>query len=220
MNNVELMGINVAEWVEIAQQVEQLYHEVTMIENQIKNLLTIVEDPLSALGSINSLSDLSRVIRQGQVLSYAATNIEAQFGNMYERYTDIQGRIVDTSMLQQKYQDWSEQNADNVVAVLRASRIQEETILREETRLQTLTDISQNAEGRLQALQAGNLIAVEEGKSLQRLRQLIMANSQLHANYLAKEQEIKDVHAVKWEQSMGGETTNNTDGNSTLNLVF
>ena len=217
MNNLELLGINNAEWTQVAQQLEQLAHELAMIENQLKNLLTLVDVPLAF---INTLEQLSQVVQQGQILSYTALNVDAQYANMYPGYAVYRNQDVSSAVLRQKYVDWSQHNMDNIKAALKASGIQEQTILNEQKRLNTIVDLSKSAEGRLQAVQAGNLIAAEQVSSLQRLRQLVMTNNQLMANYQAKEQDKEDLDAPKWEQSMGAETTDTTDGQSMLNINF
>ena len=109
--------------------------------------------------------------------------------------------------MQQKYSDWSAQSADSVKNALRAAGIQSESFATEEERLETLKQKSQSAEGRLQALQAGNLIAVEQVTSLQRLRQLMMTNLQLQGNYIASQQDKEDITQAKWNQLIGERDT-------------
>lgn len=217
LNNLELMGLNVTQIQAIAQQADQLLNEATMIENQYKNLLTLGNDPLAL---INALNQLSNIVQQGQILSYAAANVDSQYANLYPGYAVYRNQDMSTAVLQQKYQDWSNQNQDNIKAALKAAGVHEETLQNEKGRLDTVVDLSKTAEGRLQAIQAGNLIAAEEVASLQRLRQLVMTNTQLQANYQAKEQDKEDVNAAKWEQVTAGATTNIHDGESILNDSF
>lgn len=214
LNNLELILIQVTEIEALAQQADQLMNEATMIENQYKNLLTLGNNPLAL---INALNQLSNIVQQGQILSYAAANVDSQYANMYPGYAVYRNQDMSTAVLQQKYQDWSNQNQDNIKAALKAAGVHEETLQNEKGRLDTVVDLSKTAEGRLQAIQAGNLIAAEEVASLQRLRQLVMTNTQLQANYQAKEQDKEDINAAKWEQLTGGATTVVGDERSILN---
>ena len=72
----------------------------------------------------------------------------------------------------------------------------------------------------LQAVQAGNLRAAEEIKSLQRLRKLTADNSQLIANFYAKEQDKEDLDKAKWSQILGEGDTVIGDGENILNDSF
>lgn len=213
LNNLELVGIEGTEIQALAQQAEQLMNEATMIANQLKNLRTLDNNPLAM---VNSLERLSNIVQQGQIVSYAARNIDALYANKYPGYSTYLNQDISSAVLQQKHLDWSQRNTDNIKATLKASGIQEETLLNEQNRLDTIVNMSKTSEGRLQAIQAGNLIAAEEVASLQRLRQLIMVNNQHMANYQAQQQDKEDVNAAKWKQVTGGATTNMHDGQVSL----
>ncbi|MCJ7601928.1 MAG: P-type conjugative transfer protein TrbJ [Desulfobulbaceae bacterium] len=204
LNNLELVGIESTEIEALAQQADQLMNEATMIENQLKNLRTLDNNPLAM---INALERLSNIVQQGQIVSYAAQNIDALYAHMYPGYTTYLNQDISSAVLQQKHLDWSQRNTDNIKATLKASGIQEQTLLNEQDRMDTIVSMSKTSEGRLQAIQAGNLIAAEEVSSLQRLRQLIMVNNQHMANYQAQQQDKEDVNAAKWQQVTGGATT-------------
>lgn len=204
LNNLELLGLNVTQLEALWNQGQQLVNEAIMIEHMITNLLTLADDPLAF---INALMQLSYIVEQGQVLSYVATNIDEQYEQMYPGYDEYVYEEMSPWLLRQKYSDWSNHNMDNIKAALKAAHIQEETLMAEEARLETIVYMSKTAEGRMQALQAGNLIAAESVSSLQRLRQLLMVNTQLMANHQAKTQDKEDISAVKWQQlTEGGET--------------
>ncbi|MFH1216517.1 MAG: P-type conjugative transfer protein TrbJ [Pseudomonadota bacterium] len=214
LNNLELAGLHSTELSALAQQSQQLLNEAFMIQNQLKNLLTLNNNPLAM---INTLQQLSNIVQQGQIVSYAAQNIDALYANMYPGYSTYQNQDISSAILQQKHLDWSQSNTDNIKATLKASGIQEQTILTEQDRLDSIVSMSQTSEGRLQAIQAGNLIAAEEVASLQRLRQLIMVNNQHMANYQARQQDKEDVNAAKWQQVTGGATTVLGDERSMIN---
>ena len=209
MNNIELGGINISQWLEIAQQLIQLEHEVEMINNQLKNLETY---GYQQLPFINELEDLSDVVEQGQILSYVAQNIDAQFASKYPGYVNYRWQQLTPAVMRQKYQNWSLQNARNVKTALRAAHVQEETILDEKTRLREIQWLSQSSDGRLKAIQAGNMVSLEMADSLLRLRQLVMVNSEMHANYMANEQDKEDMDKAKWEQMSTAAPTNTTNG--------
>lgn len=204
LNNIELGELNGTELSALARQAQQLLNETAMIQNQLKNLRTLEDNPLAM---INSLERLSNIVQQGQLMSYAAQNIDALYDNMYPGYSTYLNQDISSAILQQKHLDWSQRNTDNIKATLKASGIHEQTLLNEQDRLDTLVGMSKTSGGRLQAIQAGNLIAAEEVASLQRLRQLIMVNNQHMANYQAQQQDKEDVNAAKWQQVTGGATT-------------
>lgn len=213
MNNLQLLGIHMEEAEEIANQVTQLEHEVTMIQQGISNLTKLTENPMAA---INSLQQLSDAIQRGQVLSYKASDINGRIDELYPGYASYKDQDLTPEVIDQRYSDWSTQNKDSINAVLSAAGIEDDTITNEEMNMDGLIEKSRNAEGNLQAAQAGNLLAAEEIKSLQRLRKLTADNSQLIANFYAKEQDKEDLDKAKWQQMLGQGDTVVGDGENIL----
>ena len=213
MNNLQLLGIHMEEAEQIANQVTQLEHEVTMIEQGLANLEKLVEDPMSA---VNSLQQLSEAIQQGQVLSYKASDINGRIEELFPGYASYKDQELTSEVIDQRYSDWSTQNKDSIAAVLKAAGVEDETITNEEMNMDGLIEKSREAEGNLQAVQAGNLLAAEEIKSLQRLRKPTADNSQLIANFYAKEQDKEDLDKAQWQQMLGDGDTVIGDGESIL----
>jgi len=199
LNNIELMGVDLGTWQIVAQQLEQLANEAEMLEYEYKNLLSLVENPMA---EINSLESLNEIIQKGQVISYAAGNVEARYAELNPGFKEYTATIMPPPAWEQKYTEWGERNKDNIAAVLKSAGLEEETIFNEKDRLETLKEMSRSAEGRKEVIQAGNLIAAEEVESLQRLRKLVADSSQLQANYMAKQQDSEDVHRAQWRRIM------------------
>lgn len=199
LNNIELMGVDLGTWEVVANQLEQLQHEVEMLDYEFKNLKSLTENPMA---EINSLESLKEIIQRGQVISYAAGSVEARYSELNPGYMEYKATIMPTRAWDEKYKEWGERNKDNIAAVLNSAGLEEETILNEKDRIETLKEMSRTAEGRKEAIQAGNLMAAEEVESLQRLRQLVADSSQLQANYMAKQQDQEDLHTAQWRRIM------------------
>lgn len=217
MNNLELLGINLSDMKQLMNQMTQLEHEVTMIQQNYSNLARLVDNPML---SINSLQQLQSAIQQGRVLSYAASDINNRIEELFPGYASYKSEDLTPEVMDQRYDDWSAQNKDSIRAVLLAAGIEDETITNEEINMDELIDKSRSAEGNLQAAQAGNLLAAEQIKSLQRLRKLTADNSQLIANFYAKEQDKEDLSKAKWKQVLGEGETVIGDGDNILNDSF
>lgn len=213
LNNLELLGIDITTMKELANQMVQLEHEVTMIEQGWANLAKLTEDPMQ---TVNALGQLRDAIQQGQVLSYAASDLNGRMSELYPGYAAYKRQDLTPEAIDQRYGEWSDQNKDSIKAVLNAAGIEDSTIENEEINMDSLIEKSRTAEGNLQAQQVGNLLASEELKSLQRLRKLTADNSQLVANFYAKEQDKEDLNNAKWKQVLGEGDTSISDGESIL----
>lgn len=218
LNNIELAGLNLTQIKALANQAQQLVNEALMIEMQIKNLLVLADNPLAL---VNSLTQLSSVVERGQILSYVASNIEGDYQTKYEGYTTYETNGITSDEIIQKYTDWSQDNEDNIIAHLESAGLQEETIENEEARVAAILLMSQSSEGRLQAIQAGNQIAAEQVRGLQRLRKLMLDQAQFNANFAAIEKDKDDVDLVKWrEVTSAGVLTNTADGSDMSSSIL
>ena len=180
MNNIELGIINGTGLQQLARQLQQLANEAIMIQHQVTNLKRLTSSPTQLINTINLLAN---VINQGQIISYAASNVDSQFANLHPGYTSYTGLGgINSAYIRNKLIGWNNQSKDSILSVLKASRLQESTMLNEQSRIATIKVMSESAVGNMQVTQATNLIASEQAGSLQRLRMLVMDQSQLHAN--------------------------------------
>lgn len=219
LNNTELGGLNGTAASQLARQAEQLVHEIEMIENQLLNLQNYTNNPTAL---VNTLTSLSQLIQQGEVLSYAGLNLDSQFTSLYPGYTTYKGMgTITPTFIKNQFTSWNQQNQDSILATLKAANLQEATMFNEESRVATITQMSKDSVGALQVAQAGNLLASEQAASLQRLRKILMDQSQLHANYYALEGDKDALKKSKWEQmTTPNGTTNTNDGEHWNNQLF
>src|SRR2546422_11592808 len=73
------------------------------------------------------------------------------------------------------YDQWTRTTLDTLRGSLAAVGLHPDDFADEQRRIQTLTALSDSAEGRMQAIQAGNMLAAERIQQPARLRQRMMA---------------------------------------------
>ena len=156
----------------IAQQLEQL-------QNMIQNTENFPAGTWDA-EALPKLIELGDVIKQGNAVAYRMADLDGAFQRRWPGYVppeDFNG----------SYGLWTTSTLDTIRGVLRSSQLQADGFLAEETRLQSLQALSDTSVGRMQAIQAGNMIAGEEVEQLRKLRQLVMAQSNAQTVYMANQ---------------------------------
>jgi P-type conjugative transfer protein TrbJ len=165
---------------ELINQSEMLARQLTALNNMAKNTETI-SNP--AWGQTNNLlRALAQVVGEGQALSYANQNADLNFKQLYPGYKH-------TKDYSQEYRKWSQSSMDSMRGSLNAANLQSNDFMTEEQLINQLQQMSQSTEGRLQALQVGNMIAIENVQQMRKLRQLEMAQIQAQTTYLATMQQ-------------------------------
>ncbi len=172
------------------QLADQLARQVQLVEEVIKRYQTMVLNTTSldqfhfgnALGEIRQVTAL---LDQAKSLSITSADLDGKFAAKYKDYDAYLRDKLDPQGLAGKYQQWSEDTSSSVLTTLKAARLQVGQIEGDEANLfAELERLSTTAEGRMQALQVGNQIALATARQTQKLRLIILTQLQLQANFI------------------------------------
>jgi len=156
-----------------AQLAEVLKQTADMIKNS-ERLTSQLFGPIRA-----DINDLSGIVQGGLALAYSMANLDAEFRNRFRGYA------YNARTYYEDYFTWSQTALDTTRSTLRAAGLQSEQLLHEQTILEGIRDMSETAEGRMEALQVANQIAEQQVAQLMKLRQLMLADLQSKQAYQA-----------------------------------
>jgi P-type conjugative transfer protein TrbJ len=165
--------------------IESVINEVEMIANQIKQIENMVQNTARYSGvwdreALPRLMRLGQIIEQEQALAYAMAGMDRVFKERYPGYKPVTDWAA-------AYDQWTRTTLDTLRGSLAAVRLHADDFANEQQRIQTLTALSDSAEGRMQAIQAGNMLAAEQVQQLTKLRQLMMAQINAQNVYMANQ---------------------------------
>jgi P-type conjugative transfer protein TrbJ len=205
-NNVQLVD-------QLARQVELVQNALLRYENMLLNTKGL-DDQLFG----DALADLRKVMAalgQARSLSVTSASLDADFRNKFKDYAAYVKDQLGVDGLADKYQQWSEDTNSSVLTSLKAAREQSQQIEGSEaTLLQGLEQLATTAEGRMQALQVANQIALAGARQTQKLRQLLTIHLQLQANFIQTQtdREASQGAALNKFVTTGRETVKTGDG--------
>src|SRR5438876_6087642 len=163
--------------------VESVINEVQMIANQVQQIENMVQNT-RGFGGVWDREALPRLIRLGQIIdqeqaiAYAMAGMDRVFRERYPGYRPVTNWAG-------AYDQWTRTTLDTLRGSLAAVRLHADDFADEQQRIQTLTALSDSAEGRMQAIQAANMLAAEQIQQLVKLRQLMMAQINAQNVYMA-----------------------------------
>ena len=163
--------------------IESVINEVQMIANQVKQIENMVQNTRTYSGvweqdALQTLNRLGQIIEQEQAIAYSMAGMERVFRDRYPGYRPVTDWAA-------AYDQWTRTTLDTLRGTLASVRLNANDFADEQRRIQTLTAMSDSAEGRMQAIQAGNMLAAEQIQQLAKLRQLMMAQINAQNVYLA-----------------------------------
>ena len=183
--------------VELVAQLDQLVQQLSTVKDQLTNMLNN-SNPLVMFQSTDISKDLSQLLelsQKGESISFTEENIDSQFDTKYPGYTNDE-EVKDFSAA---YKEWSDSSMDGLKKLIQTTKQQSDDFQEEDNTLNNLRDSSQFSTGRMQALQVGNEIATEQVKQMEKLRELMMSQSQAQYSYMASERSEKDTDETQVE---------------------
>lgn len=209
---------------QVTNQMTSLDHQVESIGYQIQNLQKIdVSDWGDAISQINKLGDIAR---QGKSLAYSLADINDQWQSRFKGYEGWKESGTSPDQVSEQYRTWGDTMRDTAEASLKVanqmSQVQEE----DEQTLNTLQNHSSNAEGALQAAQAGNELVAQSARQMQKIQTLLQTDIQMTATTMATESEKEEQQQAASDAVIAKPDVNTENGidwskpwnnNSTLN---
>ena len=172
------------------QLADQLARQVELVQSAIKRYENMVLNTkgLEAFRFGNSSSEIRQVtalLDQAKSLSITSTDLDGKFAAKYKDYSAYVRDKLDPQTLDAKYRQWSEDTNSSVLTTLKAANLQVSQIEGDEASdLAELESLATTAQGRMQALQVANQIALAAARQTQKLRLLILTQLQLQANFI------------------------------------
>jgi P-type conjugative transfer protein TrbJ len=158
---------------QLDQQVEQLTHEIDMLENMARDLETFPTDLTRAIIQ-DRISRIEILLRKAEGVGYEIGEVERRYNEAYpETYGDTPPSA--SALLRDARSRWAQSRTAHRDVLLMVA----ETTAANQTNAGALSELvrgSQEAAGNLQALQAGNQIGALSTEQLIRIETLMAAH--------------------------------------------
>lgn len=173
------------------QLVKQLETQARQLQQMLTNASRVGQSEWGE--TYAKLQQAQQLFNESKALVHNALNLEQQFRSKYAGYQQYVQQQPTRQQMAQKYAQWSEESRDNVLKTLKAAGIQSNSLAYDQAVMQRLQNMSQSAEGHMQALQVGHMMAAQQVRQIQELRQLLTLQLQMQANYLAQQQDKEEL---------------------------
>ncbi|MEM7621228.1 MAG: P-type conjugative transfer protein TrbJ [Pseudomonadota bacterium] len=187
------------------RELEQIENQIQQIANQIELIKRFDQDLLPLDSSIaNELQDrygqIQSLLGKAQGLAYNVKATEEKFQQLYpENYREA---LTTNDILQNTRTQWQEQHRAFQHALTLQSQVLE-NIAQDQTTLQNTLKASEQAQGSLQALQAGNQILGLSVQQLMQLQTLITLSERSTILQNAKASSSERMAQDNWKRMMG-----------------
>ena len=182
-----------------ASQLQQLQQETQTLVTEAQQLQYMIKNTTGGSAGVwqsnqSMLDELGGLIQQQGGLSYSLGNLQSQFQQQFPGYSVPKNP--------------DQQEAANIATTLNTlngtladAQSQAQNFANEQAQFAQLEGMNRTATGRLQAIQVGNEIALQQAQQIQMLRQLVVAmiNAQnVTAANAVNRQAAEDASAQQW----------------------
>lgn len=181
--------------MQYAKEVETALNTAQQLQTQLNQYRNMVQQglslPDSLFGSLRSdFQRLQNIYATGTSLAHSMDGLESKFRDQFKGYDDYLRSIGEGSNnMPDRYKQWSAEGLDNARTAMQSAGINTSSFAAEDAMLSSLVQRSASAQGRMQAIQAGNEIAAQQVQQLQKLRAMMASSITLQSNYIAQQTE-------------------------------
>ena len=199
-SQITTQGLQWAEQVsQYGEQINQYATQLQQYANQVQNTVAVPSQIYS-----NAMSDMQAVqnlMTQGTQLSF--TNPGASVGTFSSFLSSTSGQLGNLTAQATQYQAWSQQSKDGITAAMNALS-QQNSQLSTDNNTMTQLQAQQGASiGQMQAIQNAAEISAQQVRETEKLRQLIMVQTQLAANQQSVASQQQSSGEAQWQNFLG-----------------
>jgi P-type conjugative transfer protein TrbJ len=148
----------------------------------------------------SAMSDMQAVqnlMTQGTQLSFS--NPGASMGTFSSFLSSSSGQLGNLTAQAQHYQTWSQQSKDGITAAMNALSQQNSQLTSDNNTMNQLQAQAASSTGQMQAIQNAAEISAQQVRETEKLRQLIMVQTQLAANQQSITSQQQSSDQAQWQ---------------------
>jgi len=166
---------------------KQLQTQMQQYEDMLKQGIKLPDNLFKSV--TGDLQNVTNIYDGTQSIGRNLNDMEQQFRQQFPGYDAYLKNDPMKASVPDLYKKWSQEGMDNARTAMEAAGANTSTFKNEDAALSNLVNQSQTAEGRMQAIQAGNQIAAQNVQQIQKLRDLVATQITMQSNYVAQQQE-------------------------------
>ncbi|NIE78351.1 P-type conjugative transfer protein TrbJ [Pantoea sp. Ap-967] len=190
---------------------DQLKTQMQQYQNMVTQGTGLPDSKWASIAA--DLKGVVNVYQRSQALGRDIQNLDSQFNMQVPGWQSYLNEVAGSAQypasqtMPDRYEKWSQEGRDNVKSAMEAANMNTSSFESEDAQLNQMVSRSQSAVGRMQAIQAGNEIASQNVQQLQKLRDLLATQINLQGNYMAQEQNRRDLDDALRTQRRSGTIT-------------
>jgi P-type conjugative transfer protein TrbJ len=195
-SEIATQGLQWAEQVsQYAEQIDQYATQLQQYANQVQNTVAVPQQIYSS--AMADMQAVQNLMTTGTQLSF--TNPGASIGTFSSFLSSTSGQLGNLTAQATQFQTWSQQSKDGITAAMNALSQQNSQLATDNDTMTQLQAQAAASTGQMQAIQNAAEISTQQVRETEKLRQLIMVQTQLAANQQAISAQQDAQSQAQWQ---------------------
>jgi P-type conjugative transfer protein TrbJ len=180
---------------QVETQLQQYSTQLQQYANMVQNTATVPQ--LIYSSAMSDMQSVQNLMTSGSQLSF--TNPGASIGTFSSFLSSTSGQLGNLNAQATQYQTWSQQSKDGITAAMNAMSQQNSQLTTDNNTMTQLQAQAAANTGQMQAMQTASEISAQQVRETEKLRQLIMVQTQLAANQQSVASQQQSTSEAQWQ---------------------
>jgi P-type conjugative transfer protein TrbJ len=196
-SNIKQAMAYAEELTQTANQIKSLKNEAESISYQIQNLNPL--DSSTWGDTAGQLTRLSSIASQGNAMAYSLVDLNSKWNSQFRGISKWASEVQTNDMVTEQYREWGDMMQSTAKSALQVANEMSAVQREDDNTMSTLQQKSSNSKGAMQVAQAGNEIAAQSVRQMQKMQTLLQTDMQMTATSisLAAEKEAQQKAATE-----------------------
>lgn len=225
LNNGELAAQTAKQLQQYATQLQQYYVQYQEWYRKIQGLKMMVAN-IGQLPDnmkqdfLNMALKMKRQMEQGQAITFTAANLNQQFNKIFKGYEHfLDKNNASAQSFEDAYKNMYQSTRDTALNSLKTLGIQEKDLQSDQAFMSKLRTAMNTAQGTEAAIAVANQLSYHQTEAIQKLQKTIMTQANLQAQFIAEQNQEKQMAAAAQEAFAPKPKVNRSDDESPIRYL-
>ncbi len=225
LNNGELAAQTAKQLQQYATQLQQYYVQYQEWYRKIQGLKMMVAN-IGQLPEnmkqdfLNMALKMKKQMEQGQAITFTAANLNQQFNKIFKGYEHfLHKNNASAQSFDEAYKSMYQSTRDTALNSLKTLGIQEKDLQNDQAFMSKLRVAMNTAQGTEAAIAVANQLSYHQTEAIQKLQKTVMTQANLQAQFIAEQNQEKQMAAAAQEAFAPKPKVNRSDDESPIRYL-
>jgi len=199
-------------------QYQEWYRKIQGLKMMVANIGQLPENMKQDF--LNMALKMKKQMEQGQAITFTAANLNQRFNQIFKGYEHfLDKNNASAQSFQEAYKNMYQSTRDTALNSLKTLGIQEKDLQNDQAFMSKLRVAMNTAQGTEAAIAVANQLSYHQTEAIQKLQKTVMTQANLQAQFIAEQNQEKQMAAAAQEAFAPKPKVNRSDDESPIRYL-